>query len=354
MKTWGCDQVWLQSQRVAKHRWPSVLLFSTLLFRGEYVHIHKSLIRVKRLHVVVLPYTSVTGSVYTLTTRVACDVWCRGDREAKFTFTRIMVAEGRQAQSLVLGTPPRVGKPSPSYLARQKRRTGRHSPSTGYPSPPTGEDPDVIIPDDVARPLLFSAMCLLVVSLVAALRGFAAVSALAALVWATSLLHWSRPRFSSWRRHADYAMVVTNLLYSSSLAATHAKSAGWTLFWFFGLACMAALFACNETLYFWQVLRVARYEVSEGSGGFIGCLEACASGDSDASSEVGSTCAPLPTAPGSPERMRVYRRTVWVHALCVHVLASALAVLMLLRGLCPSGPPHHAPHGPPALSSCPE
>ena len=48
-------------------------------------------------------------------------------------------------------------------------------------------------------------------------------------------------------------------------------------------------------------------------------------------------CTP-PTLPGSRARLAVYRRAVCIHLLCVHVLANALALTLVRRGLCaPSG-----------------
>ena len=39
--------------------------------------------------------------------------------------------------------------------------------------------------------------------------------------------------------------------------------------------------------------------------------------------------------------MRIYRRVTWVHLLCVHVLANALALLLLFFGLRPREGGHH-------------
>ena len=42
-----------------------------------------------------------------------------------------------------------------------------------------------------------------------------------------------------------------------------------------------------------------------------------------------------PTEPGTAARLWSYRRAMWVHLLCVHVLAAALANSLLLFGLQP-------------------
>ena len=86
---------------------------------------------------------------------------------------------------------------------------------------------------------------------------------------------------------------------------------------FAGLAVIAVLFAVNETLYYLQLQRTpigARLSLSPGTkAAALTCVE--------------------PTEAGSVARLRAYRRAVWVHLLCVHVLASALSNVLLLYGL---------------------
>ena len=77
------------------------------------------------------------------------------------------------------------------------------------------QDPDVIFPDRIARPLLFSSNLMLVTAVIAATRSVWPLCASATAVWVTSLLHWSAPRFSSWRRYLDYAAVASMVVVGS-------------------------------------------------------------------------------------------------------------------------------------------
>lgn len=181
------------------------------------------------------------------------------------------------------------------------------------------EDPDVIIPDRIARPLLVSSQLMLLTAYLAARIDAWALSAAAGLVWCTSLLHWSAPRFSSPRRWADYAAVILLVLVGGWLTVSCARSTGWAALFFAGLTAIGLLFAMNETLYYLQLQRTpvgARLSVGPASkSATLVCVQ--------------------PTAPGSAARLHAYRRTVWMHLLCVHVLASVLADVLLLYGMDP-------------------
>jgi hypothetical protein len=186
------------------------------------------------------------------------------------------------------------------------------------------DDPDVIIPDAIARPLVFSSFLMLITTTIAAVRGEMGLAMVAFFVFVTSVVHWRKPRFSSWRRPLDYLAVLTALGYGSYLAATRARSLEWAMVWFGGLAAIAVIFVCNETLYYLQLQR-------KPTGGEIIISDV----ESVARTHPKPCCGLQPVAPGSVERRHVFRRVTWVHLLCVHVLANALALVMVLRGLQP-------------------
>ena len=109
--------------------------------------------------------------------------------------------------------------------------------------------PDVIIPDALARPLLVSSNLMLVTATLALARRIRSftwpLAAAAFFVWVTSLLHWHAPRFSSWRRKVDYVAVCAFICVGTWLAIAHARSAGWTAFYFVGLAVIGIIFTCT-------------------------------------------------------------------------------------------------------------
>lgn len=104
------------------------------------------------------------------------------------------------------------------------------------PPPATSDADDVIIPDDIARPLVYSSWLLFATSVAAGLRGEAGLSLVTFLVFVTSILHWSSPRFSSWRRYADYFAVVFAIAFASWLASYRTVSDFWRLLWYYGSA----------------------------------------------------------------------------------------------------------------------
>lgn len=193
-------------------------------------------------------------------------------------------------------------------------------------------DPDVIIPDKIARPLLVSSNLMLIAAALALRlpsRSFTwPLAAAATFVWVTSLLHWYAPRFSSWRRKLDYIAVCTYVGVGTWLAAAYARSIAWTAFYFTGLAVIGVIFTCNETLYYFQLQRTP-------VGGRFTAVGTQQPSDalppSSAIAELARRLAPPATT--AQGRRCAYRRTVWVHLLCVHVLASVLVCVMLEFGL---------------------
>ena len=179
------------------------------------------------------------------------------------------------------------------------------------------EDPDAVFPDVHARPLVVSSQLLLISSAaafyVAAKRGVMigfGVGAALLFLYITSVCHWHKPRFSSVARILDYAAVVTAVTVGSAAAVT-ATTPAWIAVWFVGLALIAAIFAVNETLNYVRVMKAGGGEglATDGLWGF------------------------LPTKPNTPERDAVCRRTATVHMLLIHVLATALALALIIGGL---------------------
>lgn len=208
-------------------------------------------------------------------------------------------------------------------------------------------DPDIIIPMRLSWYLVASAHLLLlncIVSLVYAVRyqwtALFGVSALCFLLYITSVVHWREPRFSSIARRLDYVAVLSTVTYASYVAATLTQT--YIVVWFAGMGVVACVFAVNEYLYYFQVMR----RPDGGcSGAFIGCGSgvAAASGgsgkisfdDSAPNSRTLGACGGrlfLQTHQGTEEREWVFRRTMVVHLVCVHVLANGLALAVIVGG----------------------
>ena len=121
-------------------------------------------------------------------------------------------------------------------------------------------------------------------------RGAWFLGAAAACVYLTSVLHWRHPRFSSIYRVLDYAAVLAAIT-TASVYALLSASLTWKLVWFCGFAAVAACFVVNELLYYKAMRRP-----------FKSCLQ----------------------------RDWLFKRTVGVHLVAVHVGASTLATLLAL------------------------
>jgi len=86
---------------------------------------------------------------------------------------------------------------------------------------PQHDDPDVIIPDGVARPLVVSAHLLLVTAGISVFRDSRYdLAGVLIAVYITSILHWSAPRFSSYSRRADYLAVFAAIAYGTFVSFT--------------------------------------------------------------------------------------------------------------------------------------
>ena len=167
------------------------------------------------------------------------------------------------------------------------------------------DDPDVIIPDQIAKALVLSAQLLLINGIVAMVYSLYVLGALLLLVWLTSILHWRAPRFSSMWRILDYVAVMATIAYGTWLSTT--LTLAYMLVWLVGLGVVGLIFIANETAYYVQIGKTP-----------LG----------DEGSERGVI---LPYAsPNTPERDWVYKRTTFVHLLCVHVLANALTLTIII------------------------
>ena len=86
------------------------------------------------------------------------------------------------------------------------------------------------------------------------------------------------------------------------------------------LVSIGLLFSVSESLYYYTLQRTP-------VGGLI---------SPDTALPLACKCL-APTAPGTPARRYAYRRAVWLHVLCVHVLTALLSNTMLAYGICPHG-----------------
>ena len=151
-----------------------------------------------------------------------------------------------------------------------------------------GDGHDVIIPDRIARPLVISAHLLLVTSILSFWLQVWAMGVSALLVYITSILHWSAPRFSGWPRIADYLAVGAAIITACVIVITEASSETQVV-WFVGLAFIGVGFTSNESRYYMFA----------------------------------------PTLQGE-ELERFYTQIVWTHLFVVHVTASTLALYCLI------------------------
>lgn len=174
------------------------------------------------------------------------------------------------------------------------------------------DDDDVIIPDRHAVLLVWSAQLLLLSAIFAFVYDYLIMGGLLLFVWATSIWHWRAPRFSSNARIMDYLAVASSVLYGSYLAVT-LRSRTFTLIWFLGLAIIGVIFSCNEYAYYVQCGRDV-----------LGCEEEGDKGGED-------NFLGLPYCPKyTHSREWVYRRTVLVHMVCVHIAANVLALTIII------------------------
>lgn len=178
------------------------------------------------------------------------------------------------------------------------------------------DDPDVVIPDKIARPLLFSAHFFLIVAIIAACYGRNGLFGVILFLYFTSVWHWSRPRFSSLARKIDYIAVLISIVYASYVSTTLPTI--FILVWFCGIAIIGCIFITNEYLFYIQVMKTVSGESTEVD------IEQSLTDQQDS----------WKTEPFTPERDFVYKRTAWVHCICVHGFAAALALTIIIA----SGP----------------
>ena len=163
---------------------------------------------------------------------------------------------------------------------------------------------DVIIPGRITQRSTFLTSWLLLVSGVLGwVYGFYVIAALLTTVFLTSILHWWRPRFSTRVRPCDFAAVFASIAYGCYFATM--MPTDYIITWFVGIAIVAVIFIANEVLFY---LRTAKVPSGSGSG----------------------VDTPWATVAGTQAREDAYWTTSVVHAVCVHVLANALVVVLLV------------------------
>lgn len=121
-------------------------------------------------------------------------------------------------------------------------------------------DPDVVIPRDIARPILYTSQIMLITAVLAALAQAWVVFGLALGLWFTSTNFWRDPRIS-WRRTMDYCMVLVSFSYGTYFAFQ--LPAFWTVGWCLFLGAIALIFAVNETRFWFNPNRTLRdYQIA--------------------------------------------------------------------------------------------
>lgn len=184
------------------------------------------------------------------------------------------------------------------------------------------DDKDVIIPDKIAFPLFVSSHLLLVTSIVCAAYHVWTFFVVLFIVYLTSINHWRAPRFSSWARRFDYVAVFASIAYGSYYATT--LSISNKLIWFIGIIFVAIIFSCNEYLYYYQVMKTISGDMQHEYDNDV-------VKSNFTSDDRETTFMFYPTKPNTIERENVYKRTVIVHLVCVHVFANALAMTIIVR-----------------------
>ena len=175
-------------------------------------------------------------------------------------------------------------------------------------------DPDVVIPFNIARPLLYSSHLMLITSIVSIVCKVYGIAIVTFIVYVTSVLHWRAPRYSTMARKLDYVAVIAALIYASYYSTTVATK--YSIAWFVGISIIGVIFATNETFFYRQTLRIPTGQRSgEGEEEYI---------------NVGTIFCCESTQPNTAQRDWVYRRTVYVHLMCVHVFANALALTLVI------------------------
>ena len=190
------------------------------------------------------------------------------------------------------------------------------------------DDPDVIIPYHIARKTTFVTSWLLLVSGVVALctstnSNDVIIGILLLVVWLTSIIHWYQPHFSTIIRKLDFIAVFSAIGYGTYYAATDVSNS-LKLLWFVGLGIITIVFITNESLYYVSVMKLPTGRD----------LESPNTTDSDNinnnSNDNKDCCTKLETQPNSASREFVYWRTAITHAVCVHILANCLVMIIIL------------------------
>ena len=135
------------------------------------------------------------------------------------------------------------------------------------------------------------------------------------VVWLTSIIHWYQPRFSTIVRQLDFLAVFSAIGYGTYYAATNVSDS-LKLLWFIGLTVIAIIFITNESLYYISVMKLPTGRDLESPNSTDRDNEDC--------------CTKLETQPGSASREFVYWRTAITHAVCVHILANCLVMIIIL------------------------
>lgn len=188
------------------------------------------------------------------------------------------------------------------------------------------DDPDVIIPYHISIYLLYSSHLLLVTSIVAVSYGRYSLFAVLFAVYITSVMHWRKPRFSTIARKLDFIAVFAAIAYGSYYSIDRCNQTELIYTWFIGLLIIAVMFTTNEVLYYYQVMKLPT--------GATVILSHNINKSYHTNDNKSLFCYYFkPTQANTIERDNVYKRTVFIHLLCVHIFANALALTLVIK--CP-------------------
>ncbi len=188
---------------------------------------------------------------------------------------------------------------------------------------------DLLYPQEICRPLLFTAHLLLLITATSFYYEFYLLGALIACMYVTSLLHWRYPKKNSFFRYLDIFTVCASAICSTYTAFLFTTEI--VIIWLAGVLMVILAYSVNAVLYYYQIDKPNRI-----------IMEMFKENPSYKYVPVNTHFSQQslfkrifhlqPTYPETDDRQFAFRRSIIIHMVGVHMLITFLSISLLIKG----------------------
>jgi hypothetical protein len=188
---------------------------------------------------------------------------------------------------------------------------------------------DLVCPQEICRPLLFTAHLFLMVTMTAFYYELYILGTLVTCMYVTSLLHWRYPKKKSYFRYIDIFAVCSCFTYSSYVALLYTTEI--VIIWSSVVLMVIIAYSGNSVLNYYQIDKpnTIIMEMFKEVPSYKYVPENTHFSQKNLFKRIFHL---QPTYPETDDRHFAFRRSICIHMICVHVIPTFLAISLLIKG----------------------